>query len=237
MRLAVQEQSRGHAHHSSPVGHAVMDPPYDRGAFALNRARHVHPPERPKPVERLDHQVGHQVPQVAVGRPRSDVPGQVEGRVVDPGRRGKPQRRRREPLLQPRRGAETRRNVPTNGVDVVPALDQEDLDRVTAHVARLQTEDAGVLAAQPLQVSGMPRLAQLATDSGSVRAAPQGLGLPRTGTALMASANLDLLRSLYAARERSVLDHCQRGARPANSTPRGRRRGDHGVVDQLTFRC
>ena len=178
MWLAVQEQSSGHTHHSSPIGHAVMDPPHDRGAVALDRARHVHPPERPTPIERLDHQLGHQAPQVALERPRSDVPDQVEGRVVDPGRRGKPQRRRREALPQPRLGAEARRNVPSNGVDVVPALDQENLDRVTAHVARLETEDASVLSAQPLQLSGMRSLTQLVTDSASGRAAPQGLAPP-----------------------------------------------------------
>jgi hypothetical protein len=44
---------------------------------------------------------------------------------------------------------------------------------VTAHVARLEAEDTGVLAAQSLQGGGVRRLAQRATDSASGRAAPQ----------------------------------------------------------------
>ena len=104
--------------------------------------------------------------------------------MVDPGWRGKPQRRRREPLPQPRLGAEARRNVPTDGVDVVPALDQENLDRVTARVARLQTEDAGVLAAAaPASSMGAgPTVA----DSAAGRAAPRGSRC-RTGTTLKAA--------------------------------------------------
>ena len=107
---------------------------------------------------------------VALERPRSDVPDQVEGRVVDPGRRGKPQRRRR---------------------------DQEHLDRVTAHVARLETEDAGVLAAQPLQLSGLRSLAQLVTDSASGRAAPQGLARLDRATRLESHQRRCLIASSF----------------------------------------
>jgi hypothetical protein len=82
-------------------------------------------------------------------RERTDVAGEVEGLVVDPGRRGEPERREGKAPAQPRRGIEA-------GLDVGAQLghrrprpadrrvEHDQLAGVSRHRRRFQGEDGRV---------------------------------------------------------------------------------------------
>ena len=144
------------AHDGDPVGEAVVDLP-DQGRAAVREPRDdVDPPQRPTSVERRHHDLRNAACQRDVidrslGRPDTDVPADVELRVLLP---GQPRGRlgcRDEPLrpvtltLQPvgHLGAEL-----CHGQLAVCGPEYQHLQGVAADRAGLEREDPGVVHPQ-----------------------------------------------------------------------------------------
>jgi hypothetical protein len=133
----------------------VVDLQQQRRAPVVQRLGHVERPERVGAVEALLHLVRHeraQAPHVerpTANRERADVAGEVEGLVVDPGRRGEPERGGGEAPAQPRRGIEARLDVGAQRGHRRPRpagrrVKHDQLAGVSRHRRGLQGEDGRV---------------------------------------------------------------------------------------------
>src|SRR4051794_40100143 len=179
--VGVPQELGEHVQAGDAVGEAVVDADDERGAPVLERAGDPYAPEWSGVVEALGHDCSHQPLELGALphrlRGRADVIADIELRVVDPGRRGKPQRGRRQALPGAGQIPKPRLDAPAHPLDrqrlsVAGGLDDRQLQGVAGDRLGFEPQDARVAGAQSLQAAQVCPMAPACR----VAADPRGAG-------------------------------------------------------------
>ena len=151
------EQGRADRHRRLPVGHRVVDAPDDGPRAVLEGLDDVDRPQRPIAGQPFRHQPGDDLAQLRISDGAgdghlTDVPANVEVRVVCPHRRVETVGSHHDPPPTARRERDATGDPVAEVRDAVAGpLGDHDLARVPDDRPGLEREDPGVLGREPLR--------------------------------------------------------------------------------------